>query len=79
MCMSCVTNADAALTGGILGAASLRVGIRRLLPNPPRWARRVSDAEAQAFVASLSPASAPEAPADAVPVPAAGDRVPAPA
>ena len=57
--MSCVTSADAALTGGILGVASLRVGVRRLLPNPPRWTRRVSDAEADAFVASLAPSEEP--------------------
>jgi hypothetical protein len=46
--MSCVTSADAALTGGILGVASLRVGVRRLLPNPARWAHRVPADDATA-------------------------------
>lgn len=55
MCMSCVSNADFALTSGILGAASLRVGVRRLLPEAPRWTRRVSDEEAATFLASLAP------------------------
>lgn len=61
MCMGCMTNADFVLTSGLLGAASMRVGARRFLPRAPRWARKVTDAEAAAFVASLAPA-APLAP-----------------
>jgi hypothetical protein len=29
MCMSCVANADLAVTGGVLGAATLRLRLRR--------------------------------------------------
>jgi hypothetical protein len=57
MCMGCMTNADFVLTSGMLGAASIRVGARRFLPRAPRWARKVTDAEAAAFVASLAPAA----------------------
>jgi hypothetical protein len=57
MCMGCMTNADFVLTSGMLGAASIRVGARRFLPRSPRWARKVTDAEAAAFVASLAPAA----------------------
>ena len=53
MCMGCMSNADFVVTSGILGAASLRVGARQLLPRAPRWARRVTDSEANEFVASL--------------------------
>jgi hypothetical protein len=74
VCVSCVTSADAAITGGILGVASLRVGLRQLLPNPPRWARRVSDDEARAFVASLAPGDAPTGRQDATPPAVDGDR-----
>jgi hypothetical protein len=70
MCMGCMTNADFVLTSGVLGAASMRVGVRRFLPRAPRWARKVSDAEAAAFVASLDPATPtvrpPARPADVV-------------
>lgn len=59
MCMGCMTSADFVVTSGVLGAASLRVGARRLLPTAPRWARKVSDREAAAFVASLAPAAGP--------------------
>lgn len=55
MCMGCMSNADFVVTSGILGAASLRVGARQLLPRAPRWARRVTDDEASEFVASLAP------------------------
>lgn len=58
MCLSCFSNADFALTSGLLGAASLRVGARQLLPRARQWARPVSDEEAAAFVASLRPAEA---------------------
>ena len=77
MCVSCVTSADAAITGGILGVASLRVGLRQLLPNPPRWARRVSDDEARAFVASLAPDDEPADRPDATRPAVDGDRTPA--
>lgn len=53
MCMGCATNADFLVTSGVLGAASLRVAARRVLPTTPRWARKVTDAEAEGFVASL--------------------------
>lgn len=62
MCMGCMANADFAVTSGILGAASLRVGARRFLPNAPRWARKVTDREADEFVASLAPRPEHEAP-----------------
>ncbi len=56
MCASCFTNADFLVTGGILSAASLRVGVRTLLPGAAtRWAKRVTDEEAAEFVDSLQP------------------------
>jgi hypothetical protein len=55
MCMGCMANADFAVTSGLLGAASLRVGVRRFLPKAPRWSRKVTDREASEFVASLAP------------------------
>ena len=61
MCMGCASNADFLVTSGILGAASLRVAARRVLPTTPRWARKVTDAEAEHFVASLGGAPAAEA------------------
>jgi hypothetical protein len=67
MCMGCASNADFLVTSGILGAASLRVAARRVLPTTPRWARKVSDEEAAGFVSSLQPtvdATEPTAPAD---------------
>ena len=72
-----MTSADAALTGGILGVASLRVGVRRLLPNPPRWAHRVSDEEAHAFVASLAPADGSTGRQDVTPPAVDAARTPA--
>jgi hypothetical protein len=51
-----MANADFVLTSGVLGAASLRVGVRQLLPRGPRWKGKVTDEEAAAFVASHSPA-----------------------
>jgi hypothetical protein len=62
MCMGCMSNADFVVTSGLLGAASLRVGARQLLPRAPRWARKVSDGEAHQFVASLVPQPTSEAP-----------------
>jgi len=61
MCTGCMANADFVLTGGILGAASLRVGARQLLPRSPRRTRKVTDEEAASFVASLR-AAPPERP-----------------
>jgi hypothetical protein len=55
MCMGCMTSADFVLTSGIIGAASVRVGARQLLPRAPRWTRKVTDEEAQDFMASLAP------------------------
>lgn len=76
MCMGCMSNADFVVTGGLLGAASLRVGARQLLPRAPRWARKVSDGEAHEFVASLAPQPAREAsPADGSPSRATVDAV----
>jgi len=67
MCMGCMANGDFLLTSGILGAASVRVGLRRYLPGLPTWPRKVTDDEASEFVASLAPASAtkPEPKVDA--------------
>lgn len=65
MCMGCMANADFAVTSGILGAASVRVGLRRFLPSAPRWARKVTDREADDFVASLAPRAAADAPVHA--------------
>lgn len=56
MCMGCMSNADFVVTSGILGAASIRIGARQLLPRAPRWARKVTDEEAADFLASLRPA-----------------------
>lgn len=64
MCMGCASNADFIVTSGILGGASLRVAARRFLPTPPRWARRVSDREADAFVAGLQAAPPALSPAE---------------
>lgn len=61
MCMGCMSNADFVVTSGLLGAASLRVGARQLLPRAPRWTRKVSDGEAHEFVASLVPQPISEA------------------
>jgi hypothetical protein len=44
--------ADFLLTGGVLGAASLRVATRRLLPGRPDRGK-VTDAEADAFLTRL--------------------------
>lgn len=55
MCMGCASNADFLVTSGILGGASLRVAARRFLPVTPRWARKVTDHEADAFLAGLQP------------------------
>jgi hypothetical protein len=71
MCMGCMSNADFLVTGGVLGAASVRVGLRRLLPVPPAFARKVTDEEATAFIASLAPPSRADTPVP-LPVPAAG-------
>lgn len=57
MCMGCMANADFVVTGGILGAASVRVGARRLLPRAPRWTRKVTDDEARASLASIEPST----------------------
>lgn len=76
MCMGCMANGDFLLTSGILGAASVRVGLRRYLPGLPTWPRKVTDAETSEFVASLAPATDtnPEPPIDAVrPTATAGD------
>jgi hypothetical protein len=62
-----MANADFVLTSGVLGAASLRVGARQLLPRAPRWTLKVSDDEAASFVASLSPAPHEPRRADAAP------------
>ncbi len=56
MCMGCMSNADFLVTSGVMGMASLRIGLRRILPVTPAFARPVTDLEAEAFVASLSPA-----------------------
>lgn len=58
-----MNNADFLLTSGIVGAASARVGLRRFLPRAPRWTRKVTDEEAQGFMASLAP-RAPARPSD---------------
>lgn len=56
MCMGCMGNADFLLTGGILGAASLRVTARRFLSVPGRrHASKVTEAEVEAFIGSLAP------------------------
>lgn len=55
MCMGCMSNADFLVTGGVMSIASLRIGLRRILPVTPAFARPVTDLEAEAFVASLSP------------------------
>jgi hypothetical protein len=60
MCMGCMSNADFLVTGGMVGAAGVRVGVRRLASTPARWARKVTDEEAQEFVASLTGAREPE-------------------
>lgn len=75
MCMGCMNTADFVVTGGILGAASVRVGARRLLSAPGRWASKVTDTEAADFVASLEPHTGREAGTELVGMP---ERAPAP-
>lgn len=60
MCAGCMGTADFLLTGGMLGAASLKVAGRRLVPG---WRGRgkVTDAEAEAFVARVSTPPSPAA------------------
>jgi hypothetical protein len=69
MCMGCMGNADFLLTGGIVGAASLRVAARSALPGVIRRPRKVSDGEVSEFLAGLQPAAPPgerpDAPASA--------------
>ena len=69
MCAGCMGTADFLLTGGVLGAASLRVAGRRLLPAwRDRGDGKVTDAEADAFLTRLRAGVAPEAdPADRSP------------
>ena len=52
MCMGCMAQADFLATGGVLGLAGLRVGARSLF-GKGRSAPKVSDAEADEFVAAL--------------------------
>lgn len=61
MCMGCMSTADFVVTGGVLGAASLRVSARRLMSSPGRWAAKVSDEEAAEFLQSLEPVGEAEA------------------
>ena len=81
MCMGCMAQADFLATGGVLGLAGLRVGARSLF-GKGRTAPKVSDAEADEFVASLQahqPPAASASPPDAVAAPAGPgetDRVP---
>jgi len=57
-----MANGEFVLTSGILGAASLRVGLRQLLPGVLQSNRKVTDEEATDFVASLAvPTPAPMA------------------
>ena len=65
MCMGCMAQADFLATGGVLGIAGLRVGARSLL-GKGRSVPKVSDAEANEFVASLQ-APAPRAATSSVP------------
>ena len=55
VCMGCMANGEFVLTSGILGAASLRVGLRQLLPGGLQSSWKVSDDEATDFAASLVP------------------------
>lgn len=57
MCAGCMGTADFLFTSGVLGAASLKVAGRRLLPGNPRRDRKVTDAEADEFVARLKRAT----------------------
>jgi hypothetical protein len=51
MCTGCMGTADFLFTGGVLSAASLKVAGHRLLPGlKDRDRRKVTDAEAEAFV-----------------------------
>ncbi len=59
MCMGCMGNADFLLTGGIVGAASVRVAARSLLPTFVRAPRKVSAEEVSEFLAGLQPAARP--------------------
>lgn len=60
MCAGCMGTADFLLTSGVLGAASLKVAGRRLLPGRPGRGK-VTDAEADAFITRLRTGPAPEA------------------
>lgn len=62
MCAGCMGTADFLLTGGVLGAASLKVAGRRLLPGGrDRGRGKVTDAEADAFITRLRTGAAPKA------------------
>lgn len=77
MCVSCFGQADFLLTSGIVGAASVRVAARSVLPGWLPRRRPVSDEEAAAFVAAMrrDPADGPAAaPPGGDPSPA-GDRL----
>lgn len=77
MCMGCMANGDFLLTSGILGAASVRVGLRRFLPGLPTRHRKVTDDEVTAFMASLVPTAGDEQTAGATPAaPIASDNAP---
>lgn len=52
MCMQCMANGDFLLTSGILGAASVRVGLRRFLPELRKPAT-ATDEDARRLVAPL--------------------------
>ena len=65
--MGCMANGDFLLTSGILGAASVRVGLRRYLPGLPTRPRKVTDDEVSAFMASLARATGDEHAAGATP------------
>jgi len=66
MCMGCMSNAEFLVASGVVGAASLRVGLRALLPTPPAFLRKVTDEEAAAFVAAMQSGTIPAGPAPAV-------------
>ena len=55
MCMGCMSHADFLVTSGALSVSGLRIGLRALLPVTPAFARKVTEDEAAAFVASLAP------------------------
>lgn len=61
MCVGCMSSAEFVVASGAVTLGGIRLGLRALLPETPRFLRRVSDEEAAAFLASYAPPAEAEA------------------